>query len=154
MHIPQRFVLLVVWRPSFPFPGPCTRFSPLDCGGYQRKAATSCHRDISHKPAKHRMKRAGSREYREVAGVGAEAVALSIRIAPSIPGVTRRLIIRTRRAVSANATHRGQASLQCCKPALPAAVVSAAIQIRAPTITLRLGGFFDADDSRQNSQEE
>jgi len=48
----------------------------------------------------------------------------------------------------------GQALLQCYKPALPVGAASAFIEIRAPPTALRLSGFFDADDSRQNSQDE
>ena len=42
--------------------------------------------------------------------------------------------------------------VQCCLPALRTTSVAIAISIEASTVLLCLGGFFDADNSRGNSQ--
>src|SRR6516165_9574581 len=47
----------------------------------------------------------------------------------------------------------GQALFQCCVPALWSTAAAIAITIEAPsTVLLRLCGFFDADNSRENSR--
>lgn len=83
-------------------------------------------------------------QYREAA----EAVAVSIRIAPSIP-----LVVRTRSAVPANPAYVGQALLQCCKPANPLAA-ECVVVIRAPPTVLRLNGFSGAKNGSEHPEDE
>jgi len=75
----------------------------------------------------------------------------------SASGASLTLVIaartRTWSTVSANPANVGQALFQCCEPAIRATAVPG-IVIGAPLTVSRFSGFFDADDSRENSQDE
>src|SRR6516165_2488814 len=65
----------------------------------------------------------------------------------------RRGRIRTR-STGATPEPISQALLQCCITTLRTTAAAIAILIETPGTVLRLSGFFDADDSCENSQDE